>query len=370
MTLPPIQKFNDDLLTTDDDRKLAVERFPDLNHVLDFGELRDLFLAYDQPANQAKKRRRRVGFVAILLGVLALLGASAAPLYEPINYWWPRVLGGVSALLGVLSLLMGTIGSLSGEAKHRWLCNRLMTERLRQFHFQALSYRMGDVLKSMVNHDGQEGFRVDRHSWFAGFRLAYENHLPARLSVVLDDDAEEDFSLHQDLTGWEPPKASDANLDRIFSAYRLLRIEHQLQYANYKLAKDGSSFPSSPVRQHETLGGLSLIFILIVFVAHLAIALSLAPGWNWPATSIYVHLGIIWVVIGILAIRTLEEGLQPAREVERYTRYRSSLMSLLGRFDRATSPKDKLRIMHEVERTSYQEMRQFLKTHYEARYVL
>ena len=75
------------------------------------------------------------------------------------------------------------------------------------------------------------------------------------------------------------------------------------------------------------------------------------------------------MVIGILAVRTLEEGLQPAREVERYTRYRSSLMSLLGRFDRATSPKDKLRIMHEVERTSYQEMRQFLKTNYEARYV-
>ena len=59
-----------------------------------------------------------------------------------------------------------------------------MTERLRQFHFQVLSYRVGDILKSMVNEDGKEGFRVDRHSWFAGFRLAYEKHLPARLRLL------------------------------------------------------------------------------------------------------------------------------------------------------------------------------------------
>ncbi len=40
----PEQKFNNDLLLTEDDRKLAAERFPELLHVLDFrlprGELR------------------------------------------------------------------------------------------------------------------------------------------------------------------------------------------------------------------------------------------------------------------------------------------------------------------------------------------
>jgi hypothetical protein len=378
----PVEKFNDDLLLTETDRELAKRRFPELFHVLDFPELREVFLSYDVPSNRAKKHRRRAGFIAILLGVLALLGTSAAPWYkvretqqvqlaqQVHDARWPSVLAGSSALLGLGSLLIGIIGSLSGEQKYKWLCNRLMTERLRQFHFQLLVRRIPEILASMVNQPGQEEFRELRRSWLAGYRMAYEGHLPARLRVILDDDEEDDFLLHHGLEHWQGADRPDANLDRIFSAYRLLRFEHQLQYTNYKLGKEGSSFSSSSVRQLEVLRDLSLVGIVIVFVAHLGLALSLALGWAGSGASNYIDLGIIWIVIAILTIRTLEEGLQPAREVERYTRYRSSLMSLLNRFDKARSAKEKMRIMYEAERASYEELRGFLKINYEAKYVL
>ena len=370
METVPTQKFNDDLLLTADDQKLATVRFPDLLHLLDFPELRDTFLSYDKPANSAKRESRRVGSIAIVLGVLALLGASAAPLYETSGVWWPRLLAGVSALLGVVSLLIGSIGTLSGASKHRWLCNRLMTERLRQFHFQTLVCRLPEILASMQNEVAQKAFVENRRSWFAEYRLSYQGHLPARLKVVLDDDADDDFLLHHDMHVGRPPNVPDANLDRVFSAYRLLRLEHQLQYASYKLRTDESVFSTSSARQLEILRNVSLAFVFVIFVTHLTVALLLAPGWTTLATNTYVHLGIIWMVIGILAMRTLEEGLQPAREVERYSRYRSSLISLLGRFDRAQDVEQKIRVMQETERASYQEMRGFLKTNHEGRFVL
>jgi hypothetical protein len=83
-----------------------------------------------------------------------------------------------------------------------------------------------------------------------------------------------------------------------------------------------------------------------------------------------VHILIIWTVIVALAARTFEEGLQPTREVERYTAYRARLGRLLYQFDEATSVSERVRIMTEVERLVYQEMREFLKTNYEARFVL
>lgn len=366
MSSGPTQKFNDDLLLAEEDRKLAADRFPELIDVLDFPELREMFLSYDLSANRAKNHGRRTGFIAILLAVLALLGASTASSYETAQDMWPRVLAGVSAVLGVAGVLIGSTGTLNRESKHRWLCNRLMTERLRQFQFQVLVYRLPEILAASDGM-GRQRFIDARRSWFAEFRMAHEGHLPARLKVVLDDDAEDDFLLHHDLASWHP---ADGSLSRVFSAYRLLRFDHQLQYANYKLRVDESIFSNSSARQFEILRDVSLLFIFIVFAGHLAIAISLAPGWSALASNSYVHLGIIWLVIGLLAIRTVEEGLQPAREVERYTRYRSSLMSLLARYDRAADAEEKIRIMQETERVAYQEMRGFLKTNQEARYVL
>lgn len=365
----PPEKFNDDLLLTDADQKLAQERFPEVAHVLNFPDLRDMFVRYDDDANRAKKRRRRAGIAAIFLGVLALLGASYTAIYETwLGPQLSRVIGAISASLGMASLLIGSVGALTGQAKQRWLCNRLMAERLRQFQFQMLVCRISEVLESTVDQAARDRFISKRRAWLTEFSLAHQGHLTAKLRSTLDDDDQNHFLLH-DPESRLPCTASDRRLLQLFSAYRHLRLEHQLQYANYALRTDETIFPTSCVRQLRILRDVILGFIFIVFLAHLAVAVALAVPWsNFPAS--HFHLAIIWLVIGILAVRTFEEGLQPGREVERYTQYRAAILSLLKRFDGAAGPKERMSVMLETERAAYQEMRGFLKTNDDARYVL
>jgi hypothetical protein len=97
--------------------------------------------------------------------------------------------------------------------------------------------------------------------------------------------------------------------------------------------------------------------------------LAHAASWSSFPASLF-HLTIIWLVIGVLALRTVEEGLQPGREVERYAQYRAAILSLLKRFDGAANPGERISVMLDTERAAYQEMRSFLKTNYDARYVL
>jgi hypothetical protein len=365
----PTQKFNDDLLLHEVDRQLVKQRFPELFYVLDFPELRDLFSAYELEGNSAKSNRHHKGLWAIGLTAVGLLAATPL-LSDQYAKAWALTIGILAAVLGIVGVLQESFGILSGASKERWLCARLMTERLRQFQFQVLTYRLQDILDPSVPQRARmETLVAKRNRWFAEFRLNYEGHLPARLQAILDDDAEEDFLLHHDVGCTVPPAAVGADLEQLFAAYRALRFEHQIQYANYKLLPT-TRFFDSPVKQWRIFRNTALILIFLILLGHLAVAVSLSPPFGWASLARVLHLFMLPLVVAILVARALEEGLQPAREVERYTRYRASVVSLLGRFDRAILPEEKLRVMREMERTSYQEMRGFLKTHFESRYIL
>jgi hypothetical protein len=186
------------------------------------------------------------------------------------------------------------------------------------------------------------------------------------LRAVLEDESETDFRLHP-CAAHGPLPGGNGTLAEIFAAYRLLRFEHQRQYADYKLRTDDSIISSSAPRQMQLLRDTGLILILFVFAAHFAVAVSVMTHWQG---FLVLHVAIILAVIGILALHTLAEGLQPGREVERFLRYRSTMQSLLQQFDATEQPQEKLRLMQEAERASYQEMRGFLRTNNDARYVL
>jgi hypothetical protein len=127
------QRFNDDLLLKEEDRDLARRRYPSaLVSVLYFEDLCTHFKKYDAEANEARRKRRGAGTLAILAGMLALFGASAAPLYHQLAAPWPVAIGGLASFLGVASVLVGLFGIGSKESQETWLLSRLMTERLRQ----------------------------------------------------------------------------------------------------------------------------------------------------------------------------------------------------------------------------------------------
>ena len=376
-------RFNDDLLINDDDRDRAATIFPKLAFVLDDPDLREIFQSFDAPANAAKKRSRMAGLLAIALGALSLWSAAAAPLYHEwlLPKGWLLIIGVGSALAGVLSISIGLLGVLFAGQKREWLRRRLMTERIRQFHFQSTICRWSDILHAVHHPESIAAYKQKRKIRFETFIAALANHLDSELTDLIDDESDTKCWLHPLPTSF--PSKSSADLNELFSAYRALRIMHQLHYANYMLRND-QKLTSWPARTQEMVFSYTGLFcILGILVMHLLIAVSIIlasvlqhPEAALPAFLRYdlpnygIHFAVIWVAIVALAARALQEGLQPERELERYRHYRAGIRVIRDKFDRAEAPASKFEAMIEMERLTFDEMRNFLRAGLDARFVM
>src|SRR6185436_7869911 len=121
-------------------------------------ELIKLFNEYTAIADDAKRKRHRHGYLAVLLGTLSLLlaagllvFATGKPLYEVVSnevvLTWGTFEGAISlvaAVAGIASIALAL--GLAGQSKEQWLCARLMAERLRQFHFRGMIYRLPEMV--------------------------------------------------------------------------------------------------------------------------------------------------------------------------------------------------------------------------------
>ena len=362
-------RFNDDLLLDEQDQATARDAFPGCADVLKHQELQVFFKRFDEPANYAKTRSRCAGFAAVILAVLALFGASAAPLYKhlPKDLAFAKAIEVASAILGAVSVVVGLGGVMYWRSKKEWLYKRLLTERIRQFHFQTFVCRVDDVAESIKGDT--KSFLAKRQHWFSAFKLRFEKKAAAEFGNVLQSEESSGAWLHP------APRELDRDLldalpEAFFESYRELRIRHQLQYADWKLRKEQGLFSALGLRrQEEILASGSLIATLALFIIELSVVIALLAVWKeYPKD--WAHVAAVWCAIVALALRTLEEGLQPKREIERYWRYRVAIQDILRRFDDAQSRAAKLNAMVEMERLSFQEMCDFLRSNYEARFVM
>jgi hypothetical protein len=357
-------QFNTDLLVNQGDLESCGRAFPRITHVLHHPALQQAFQRFDRPANAAKRKGRIAGLLAIALGIIALAIAAASP-----N---ERVWGIVAAICGVVSIAVGFGGALYAGTKRRWLLNRVMTERLRQFHFQALVCRWGEIAASFAGPDAMRAYAEQREIWLKRFIAPFPGQLDAELNDLLDDESGKKCWLHPP-PRLPAPDEETANFEELFAAYRDLRIAHQLHYANYKLRTDEDLFSWSLRLQEVIFSYTSLICILVIFTIHLWIALSLSLEGHAEHPKLLefdVHVWVIWIAIVVLGVRALQEGLQPEREIERYRHYRAGVRAVRDRFDEACSPAEKLEVMLEMERLSFDEFRNFLRSNNEARFVI
>jgi hypothetical protein len=377
MTSPvDAHKFNDDLLLEEQDRKLAARKYPTILHVLDHPELRQRFLEYDEPASRAKRKGRTAGLLAIAFGFSAL--AMAALEYPVIHQmgerfpdFLPRALAAASAMCGIIAVLIGSVGILFARRKREWLHHRLMGERIRQFHFQTLVFRLPEILLSVKDIAAKAAFVSDRQLWFETFMARIVGNLDAAFVDMIGEQEPAEVRLHEDRR--EPTKIHESKgLDPLFGAYRELRILHQISYTNYKLQDDQKIFSELPWRQAQVLSHISLIAIVVLCVIDLGVLLgAFFPGSIWTTfVSESINLIIIWIALAALSVRAIEQGLQPEREVERYQQYRSAVRAILERFDRAQSQAEKIQIMEAMEQVAFDELRNFLITNERARFVL
>jgi hypothetical protein len=394
-------KFNHDLLIHPSDLATAQELYPGLVDALYDPELITYFKQFDDRAIDAKRKSRKLGTLAILLGAAAIALAAidvAIRVFRQDDTPILLLVGAIAAGCGLYSAALGARGILFGPRKYEWLLNRFMGERIRQFHFQSLIAQLPLILamapaaeeahadaavrsKAGTPNKGDNPMAVDaarikfledRHRRFVAFKAAFDElGREAKFGVTVSQGGE---------TGWSICNAQDvplvpgteAALPNFFRAYREIRLQHQVDFANYKLTSEPKLFSDMPQRQAELLADVSRFSIQFVIVVHLCVVLiivtsllfSFQSGATTAVTGIFAF-AIIALALVSLCAHAFAQGLQPEREVERYQQYGSAVNSILTDFNATKDPVEKLRIMRQMERTAFMEMRNFLITHHE-----
>ncbi len=355
-------RFNSDILANRTDRAYSKSQYGDLYHVLYNRPLVREFLRYDIAANRASARRRVLGRVAVGLAFVALTCITARLLLEGIGHHASATLVYISEISLLLSLLLPPLALV--PLRHRWLKARLMTERLRQWHFGWILHNGATIEATcrpspsgelIIQPAGVERHEKERKRAFARF-LRRMNSLDVRLESALADRL-------PDLEMPSTPFAADSHVvPRLFAAYDELRFEHQIDYAQGNLAESARSSLARQHRLYETASAAALVAAIALCLGSVIlhgledlglITSELATSPWWAALS-------ICLAVGSVAIRALESGFGLAGAVARYENYAAAVERLRERFHASADQAKKLAIMGEMEDTAAREMTLFL----------
>lgn len=359
--------FNNDIFLTEADRQNARKAFPNVAYALDNPAMREIFVVHDKRANAAKARARRWGVMAVSLAMAALMIAASSTLYDHLNHDWQRAISIVGAVCGIGSVMIGYFGVMFRDRKLRWLTDRLATERMRQFHFQHFASHGRAILKGAKDEASAKAYIDLRDRDFERFKVDFLARLEDEFHNIVENDdpgAGLLFDFAADL-----PDQNDPDLEEYHRAYELLRFQRQIDYCNLILSNSRSVWKHAPVRQarfFSAVGLTCLVTVLGLDLVSFAGQILDVPALTAPLISV----GGVLIAFFALGARTIEDGLQPGVEVERMRQYRIALNRSHARFRNARSPKEKIEPMIDLENAAFEEMLPFLKTNFEARFVM
>ena len=364
-------RYNHDLLVGEADREYAKIQYPLVFRFLWNQARVARFREYNRPANRTKQRSRASGLLAICLATAGLLGASAASLLHGETAGLARAVSLGSAVCGLASVAIGAFGVLLARSKRSWLSNRLISERIRQLHFQDIARILEVQDPAPPRQPTGQSVESASKTCLAKFKFTYEADPEGALVQFLSDTVPDSW-LHSSCPAPTVRLTSDA-VAQLLAAYRELRLVHQINYATLKLEKEGA-WLETPVVQRDSLRTVGTICLAGLLAIHLMLAFGITGEWilelEAPINVHYMHVASIWLAVAALATRGLLEGLRPEEEISRYRDYKTSLLSLQERFDGAIDLPSKLGVITEVERLSVEETCSFLRTADEARFVI
>ncbi len=355
---------NKDLLGEFDSAKKASVAF-----VFSVPELFEQFRVDDKIANAARDRTRSIGTLAVLFVFVALVSASSNLLGHGSGPWRTGF-AVVAVVLGVLGTVLGLWGMSRLSGRRQWLRYRLKTEMLRLFHFHFMAANLPAILAASGNPAAEEAYVAQRQAAFARLKADVFREPETELEHIIDRDREYDFNtLAPPLvaTGAITPVAAD-----LFAAWHEARLDWQGGYANAKLKKTSPVWnPLKSVKAFTNLGWACVVAIFLLHVVNLGVyGISFWRGVPDRLPEGLLEFLLIVIAMAALALRAMEEGSQPHREVERYEGYRANVRVATERFDAATDVASKADAMRGFERTSLEEMRVFLRTHAEAKFLV
>ena len=363
--------FNDDLLLNVRDLKYAQDQFPKIFPLLDNSALRSVFRKYEKRANEAHLWVHGLGLFAVVFGTIALVSAATSSFHAPAKY--SRSLTIVFEACGVLAALVAGGSLWLGPWKRRWLESRFMTERLRQWHFQLFIRRAGDIETGFANMTpgSLHTFQARRQQWLDNFLRDHEGKLDSRMdSFTHDPDVSNDW-LH------DSPSRFDANcsiLPQLFEAYLQLRFLHQYDYLIHKFSRAEDrpfwQLLSLPLLRQDSLIGGAVSFCFVTTLLG-ALAVIVNPLFQVPPPfySFLQSSTLMIAIIGI-ALKTIHDGLGVTRDIERYRDYLGKVRRALLQFQATQDPRTKLHLMEELELAAVDELRGFLRTHGDSRFVM
>lgn len=341
-------------------------RGADVRFAFEFQQQLDDFRKLDARANAAKTASRRLGFAAIGLVLAALLIASSAPVLHELHVSHDThvALGYLSAGLGILGAVLAFIGMHGASARRAWLRARVQTEAMRVFHFHHIAARLPEIARV-------KGDPVLREAYLARRRASYDalmNRQLANPDAVLAaiskraDTLDANYEPELPLSGQEDPRT----LEAVLAAWTKLRLDWQLGYCEAKLAAKAIGKRMSSRQTSDAFSFFGWLFVAIVIALH--VIAVVAEPLHLP--RVWLEVFVIWTALTALALRALEEGMQPQRDVERYEQYRASIVVTRQRLAVAKDMDAKLEIMRSFERTSLEEMRIFMRTHAGSTFML
>lgn len=359
--------FNTDLLLNERDREEARQEYPHIFFALDNPLLREAFSPYDERANVSKTRSRRWGVFAVFLATGALLLAGGEMLFQGLPKAQLRLVAGIGGVAGIVSVAIGMFGVMFRARKMRWLSDRLATERLRQFHFQQYVDAADEILKGAGAEEDADAYKTARIKNFERIQSDLLDRIEEELTHLVHSEDPGEGMLFDQRDHQIDPAAP--HLQEYFDAYERLRFKRQIDYCDLVLREKKGFWKHAPVRQAQILGALALGCVLAILGLHAMVLFGALANIYWMKGPL-VHVLAIWAAIIALTARTFEEGFQPEREIERMRHYRLSLKRLYERFKETDDPAEKITIMRELEKVTYQEMVLFLKGNYEAQFVM
>jgi hypothetical protein len=365
---------NDDLMLRPDTRDYLYENYPRVAPLFDASDLHELFKAHDAPANVAKERSRRWGFVAVALGFLSLALASCSPLLLRLTgnlVPWSSTassagLGLVISVLAVSSVVIGYTQALTGRSKQDWITHRLWTERIRQLNFQIIANNL-DVASKAIESGNFESWRRIRRKEIDRFHHYHMASTDELLEILWSDQAEDKTWVNPD---WQEPPSiepSESSLEEFIDVFIQQRFGIQLRYTRLRLSGGLGS-----VRfQSKAISFFTTSLTVLALMDSIALAIMHFLGLTFESLAVQASTTILGVFGGaVIALRALEDGINPTAETDRLEWYLAAVSGLQDRFDRAEALDDKVDIMREMERLSYQEMRRFFITADRSQFIL
>jgi hypothetical protein len=366
---------NSDLLIEEEDRAFFARHYPAFASIFDWPELRSLFVMYDAAAAKALKHSRRSGIFAVVSGFLSLTVAASVPLADELStrsamapLHTQAVLGGIAAALAIVSMLIGYTQVLTGKGKAQWLTNRFWTERTRQFHFQLIVNHLPAIVAAVKSKSDMQDWHNFRARELDQFKHDYLRGVDDKIHHLDVDEAEDRpwLSVEWDRPGPLPP--TSAEFDELLKLLEQQRFGIQQRYAERKLLSGWHSPESRAQWVLKLSDALTAVLLLATIAVGVGSLIALMAEAN-PLFRLIAGLIAALSSSSVVAMRALKEGLLFSADAERYKWYLAAVRNLYRRYEHADLPQ-RVVLLRELEHVAYQEMRRFILSGSQARFVM